>query len=128
MNLLAIQNAFLTNCSKPEAELLGNHLCLFSYGSGLQASMYSISITPKKTESLSKLINGIAGVPARLSSREKVDPSVFSKTMKLREENHHKGNLLVSACLHCITYIVTLGTLCLIAILHFSSLHSCWKC
>jgi len=77
--------------SKPEAELLGNRLCLFSYGSGLQASMYSITVTPKKIESLTKLLNGISGVPDRLKSRQKVDPSIFSKTMKLREEVHHKA-------------------------------------
>jgi len=77
--------------SKPQAELVGNRLCLFSYGSGLQASMYSISITSKNSESLTKLISGIATVPARLNSRQKVEPAIFSKTMKLREEVHHKA-------------------------------------
>lgn len=85
--------------SKPEAELLGNRLCLFSYGSGLQASMYSIRITSTKTEAFSKLLNGVVGVPARLNSRQKIDPSVFSKTMKLREEVHHKGKqITINLC------------------------------
>jgi hydroxymethylglutaryl-CoA synthase len=77
--------------SKPENELRGNRVCLFSYGSGLQASMYSIRIASESSESLSKLLNGISTVHKRLNSREKVDPDAFSKTMLLREHVHHKA-------------------------------------
>jgi len=77
--------------SKPESELRGNRVCLFSYGSGLQASMYSIRIASGNSESLKKLLDGISTVHKRLTSREKVDPAAFSKTMLLREHVHHKA-------------------------------------
>ncbi len=77
-------------CSKSEEQLVDNRLCLFSYGSGLQASMYSIRVC-KANGQLTKLLSGIQDVKARLELRKKVEPSLFEKTMTLRQEVHHKG-------------------------------------
>lgn len=76
--------------SKSEQQLVDNRLCLFSYGSGLQASLYSIRIC-KAGRQLTKLLSGIEDVKARLESRKKVDPALFEKTMTLRQEVHHKA-------------------------------------
>jgi len=76
------------NFSKPIDDLIGNRLCLFSYGSGLQASMYSIKIN---NNGLSQLLHGIHDVAKRLDSRIKVEPREFAKIMSLRQEVHHKG-------------------------------------
>jgi len=77
--------------SKQLDQLKGNRLCLFSYGSGLQASIFSIRIIPEETDKLTKLLEGVADVNQRLISRKKVDPGQFSKTMLLREKNHHQA-------------------------------------
>lgn len=77
-------------CSKTEDQLINNRLCLFSYGSGLQASLYSIRIQ-KAGDQLTKLLSGIRDVKQRLDSRKKVDPAMFAKIMALRQEVHHKA-------------------------------------
>lgn len=76
--------------SRSETELRGNRICMFSYGSGLQASMYSFRVSGT-SDKLSQLLAGLAEVAGRLDSRIKVDPSDFAKTMLVREETHHKG-------------------------------------
>ena len=87
--------------SKPEEELPGNRICLFSYGSGLQASMYSIRISSDNSPGLKKVLGGISDVQKRLNARQKIDPAAFSKTMKLREEVHHKGNTPFTRMCEC---------------------------
>lgn len=76
--------------SKSEAELRGNRICMFSYGSGLQASMYSFRVSGT-SEKLSQLLEGLGEVATRLNTRVKIEPSAFAKAMLVREETHHKG-------------------------------------
>lgn len=96
--------------SKTESELLGNRICLFSYGSGSIASMYSIRVSNSSTESLKKLLMGVSDIQQRLSDRKKVDPAIFSKIMELRQSVHHSGETtntfaatrnLIMFCLNC---------------------------
>ncbi|CAD5123315.1 DgyrCDS11673 [Dimorphilus gyrociliatus] len=72
-------------------KLPGKRLVLFSYGSGLASSMFSVKIDNSVSQQLKNLYKGIADVPARLEKRIKVSPSVFDKIMKLREETCHKA-------------------------------------
>lgn len=76
-------------CSKPIHELVGQRVGLFSYGSGLASSMFSIKIIegPK----LTKLVSNLKSVESILNSRKKIDPIEFSKTMEIRELNHSKA-------------------------------------
>ncbi|CAL8077853.1 unnamed protein product [Orchesella dallaii] len=76
--------------SKQEHELRGNRICMFSYGSGLQASMFSFRVSGT-SDKLSMLLEGLSDVSDRLNNRVKVDPSDFAKTMMIREETHHKA-------------------------------------
>ena len=76
--------------SKTESELRGNRICMFSYGSGLQASMYSLRVSGTSNK-LSQLLEGLSEVSQRLNSRVKVDPTQFAESMLVREETHHKG-------------------------------------
>ncbi|XP_067928668.1 hydroxymethylglutaryl-CoA synthase 1-like [Watersipora subatra] len=73
------------------ATLTGKRAVLFSFGSGLASSMYSVkfssNISPDSP--LAKLTASLSDLPQRLESRQKVDPSVFSEALKLREETHH---------------------------------------
>ncbi len=63
-------------------------MVLFSYGSGLASSMYSLKVT-SNLEELSRLMAPVADVPQRLSCREIVEPAKFEAIMKLREDTHH---------------------------------------
>ncbi|XP_064595779.1 hydroxymethylglutaryl-CoA synthase 1-like [Liolophura sinensis] len=73
------------------AELAGKKIVLFSYGSGLASTMFSMTATDDYYEgsSLAKLHDSLKGLQDRLDSRIKVQPETFDKTMKLREETHH---------------------------------------
>jgi 3-hydroxy-3-methylglutaryl CoA synthase len=67
---------------------------LFSYGSGLASSMFSLRITKSVREIVEK-----ANIHERLSRRTEVNPKTFSLVMKEREKcfsslGHGKGNLL----------------------------------
>ena len=73
-------------CSKSKDELIGNRVALFSYGSGLIGSFFSLKV---RAENLELITSTLAELNKRLDSRKKVEPSEFSKTMKLREETHH---------------------------------------
>jgi hydroxymethylglutaryl-CoA synthase len=72
-------------CEEPEPA--NKRIALFSYGSGLASSLFSIRIN--EGPALVRLLNGLSDVKPRLESRRKVCPSDFSATMKLREETHH---------------------------------------
>ena len=76
--------AFL--CSKPKENLIGNRVALFSFGSGLVSSFFSLKI---RDENLDLITSTIGNLTEILSSRRKVEPSEFSKAMQLREDTHH---------------------------------------
>lgn len=44
---------------------------------------------------LDKLVSSLSDLNVRLDSRRKVSPAVFSENMKLREETHHLGRMLL---------------------------------
>ncbi|KAK7100645.1 hydroxymethylglutaryl-CoA synthase 1-like [Littorina saxatilis] len=71
--------------------LRGKRVVLFSYGSGLAASMYSLRFADDRTPDspLEQLVSSLSDLQARLESRQKVVPQDFDKCMKLREETHH---------------------------------------
>ncbi|XP_075236307.1 hydroxymethylglutaryl-CoA synthase isoform X2 [Lycorma delicatula] len=68
--------------------LSGQRVGLFSYGSGLASSMFSLKI---KENGLKKLINNLSHIKKTLNERTKVSPDDFCKIMKIREENHFKA-------------------------------------
>jgi hydroxymethylglutaryl-CoA synthase len=64
--------------------LQGKRIVLFSYGSGLAASMFSVRVSGPVDHIVSKL-----NIPNRLAARQKVTPETFDQTMQLREKTHH---------------------------------------
>ncbi|XP_037951178.1 hydroxymethylglutaryl-CoA synthase 1-like [Teleopsis dalmanni] len=70
------------------AELLGKRIGVFSYGSGLAASMYSIAVT-QDAKAFEKFVQKLNYVLPALNSREKVAPETFSELMEVREKNNH---------------------------------------
>lgn len=73
--------------------LAGKRIALFSYGSGLASTMFSLKISDDDgpDSPLSQLVSSLSNLKARLDSRKKVSPAVFAETMKLRQETHHKA-------------------------------------
>ncbi|KAI9229192.1 MAG: hydroxymethylglutaryl-coenzyme A synthase C terminal-domain-containing protein [Piptocephalis tieghemiana] len=62
---------------------IGERIALFSYGSGLAATMFSIRVTGN-TDPIRKALD----LSHRLDSRVISDPSHFDEVMRLREETH----------------------------------------
>uniref|UniRef100_A0A182SSX9 Hydroxymethylglutaryl-CoA synthase n=1 Tax=Anopheles maculatus TaxID=74869 RepID=A0A182SSX9_9DIPT len=69
-------------------ELLGKRVGVFSYGSGLASSMYSIALTTDR-ERLAEFKRHLNYVQPLLDRRSKVDPAEFTKLMEVREKNNH---------------------------------------
>ena len=79
----------MCSISKQPSELCGKRVVLFSYGSGLASSLYSLRFSTD-CSSFSTISNVLSDIPTRLKSRKTIAPSDFEKIMKLREETHHK--------------------------------------
>lgn len=79
--------------SKPINELAGNKVAVFSYGSGLCSSMYSLTITKdvKNESSLMKIISSLDYVKLQLEARQKITPQDFTSILELREKNYHSA-------------------------------------
>ena len=73
-------------CSKTKDNLIGNRVALFSFGSGLVSSLFSLKI---RGENLDLITSTLGDLKKTLEDRRKVEPSEFSKTMQLREDTHH---------------------------------------
>lgn len=71
----------------------GKRVVLFSYGSGLASSMFSLKFTDNKApgSSLLKLVSSLADLRHRLDARVSVSPADFDAAMRLREETHHRA-------------------------------------
>lgn len=74
-------------------ELSGQRVGMFSYGSGLAATLFSLKGSSDKgpDSALTKLLASQADLQKRLNARKEVQPDVFAQIMKLREETHHKA-------------------------------------
>ena len=83
-------------CSNTVDSLRGKRVVLFSYGSGLAASMFSLRFTDDRSPDspLQHLVSSLSDLQSRLDSRHKVAPEDFDKCMKLREQTHHLGELV----------------------------------
>ncbi|XP_063367093.1 hydroxymethylglutaryl-CoA synthase 1 [Cydia amplana] len=77
--------------SKSPEELIGKKFALFSYGSGLASTMYSINICNDMSagSKLEKLITSLHDTVSYLDKRVSVEPSKFSELMEVRTKNYH---------------------------------------
>ncbi|XP_052861394.1 hydroxymethylglutaryl-CoA synthase 1 [Anopheles cruzii] len=69
-------------------ELLGKRIGVFSYGSGLASSMYSLSVTNDRGR-LVEFKRHLNYVQPLLDRRVKVAPAEFTRLMEVREKNNH---------------------------------------
>lgn len=72
------------------AQLCGQTVGVFSYGSGFAASMYSISIS-RDLAAVEAVTSKLAHIRVLLDARRKVEPEVFTKIMEVREVNIHSA-------------------------------------
>lgn len=77
--------------NKPLAELANARVGIFSYGSGLASSMYSMTISSDATKDsqLAQLVSKLSYVRPLLESRKSVTPQKFTDVLALREKNCH---------------------------------------
>ncbi|XP_017520810.2 hydroxymethylglutaryl-CoA synthase, cytoplasmic isoform X2 [Manis javanica] len=77
-------------------QLAGKRIGMFSYGSGLAATLYSLKVTQDATpgSALDKITASLCDLKSRLDSRTCLAPEVFAEKMKLREDTHHLVNYI----------------------------------
>lgn len=77
--------------NKPVEELAGSKIGIFSYGSGMCSSMYSMTIAKDAQESsnLSEIISSLQYVKSHLEKRQRVSPADYTKVLEWREQNCH---------------------------------------
>jgi len=68
--------------------LAGQKLALFSFGSGLASSFFSVSVT-RDVPALRRLLTSLADVKPRLEARIKMSPAEFEDCLRMREEAIH---------------------------------------
>jgi hydroxymethylglutaryl-CoA synthase len=83
-------------CSRNIHELAGKRVGLFSYGSGLSSTMYSLCISSNTSpdSSLNRLIENLSHIKPLLDQRQRAAPEDFACIMEIREQNHHKGKVI----------------------------------
>lgn len=79
--------------SKNIDDLSGIRVGMFSYGSGLAATLFSLCFSEdvSKTSQLRYLHSSLQDVKTRLSIRKKVSPETFTEMLKLRDATHHQA-------------------------------------
>lgn len=81
--------SFLISADSDVTKLNGRHIGVFSYGSGLASTMYSISIT-NDAASLQNLLDKLSYVKPMLEQRIKISPEEFTALMETRAHNSHR--------------------------------------
>lgn len=62
---------------------------LFSYGSGLSSSMFSLHINPAEIERLKKIVSSLSYVETKLEARRAVPAAEFTQILAKKKENLH---------------------------------------
>ncbi|XP_070602963.1 hydroxymethylglutaryl-CoA synthase, mitochondrial-like isoform X2 [Erythrolamprus reginae] len=72
-------------------QLAGSRIGVFSYGSGLAASMFSLKVSQNFAPGshLEKLVSSLSDLETRLGSRKCVSPEKFNEILKVREDTHN---------------------------------------
>lgn len=71
------------------SKLNGKHIGVFSYGSGLASTMYSISVTNDSAK-LQSLLDKLSYVKPLLEQRTRISPDEFTSLMETRAHNSHR--------------------------------------
>lgn len=79
--------------SKPIDQLAGTKVGVFSYGSGLASSMYSLTIAKDSSvkSDLEVLVSRLSYVKEQLEARRRASPEEYTRVLEVREKNCHKA-------------------------------------
>lgn len=80
--------SLLVSADGDVSKLSGRSVGVFSYGSGLASTMYSISVTNDSAK-LKTLLDKLSYVKPLLEQRTKISPEEFTKLMETRAHNSH---------------------------------------
>lgn len=69
-------------------KLTGKNVAIFSYGSGLASSFYSITLSDNETQ-LRTVTDKLAHIKPLLEQRQQLTPHEFTQLMEIREHNNH---------------------------------------
>ena len=72
-----------------KVDLAGKKVAVFSYGSGLSSSLFTINFKENSSSVLEKIRN-VNEIEARLSRRIKLDPVEYTRRMSQREVDYLK--------------------------------------
>lgn len=80
--------------NKPVSELAGQRIGLFSYGSGLASTMYSLKV---HSNGLKSLVSNLENVKTMLSNRRIVPPKEYTEHMDSYEKSVNKSSYIPAA-------------------------------
>ncbi|KAF9689403.1 hypothetical protein SADUNF_Sadunf01G0088700 [Salix dunnii] len=96
MYTASLYAAFASLLHNKNSELAGKRVILFSYGSGLTATMFSLQLHEgQKPFSLSNIAT-VMNVPSKLKSRHEFSPEKFIETMHLMEHRYGAKDFVTS--------------------------------
>ncbi|XP_022248109.1 hydroxymethylglutaryl-CoA synthase 1-like [Limulus polyphemus] len=76
--------------SSSSGDMLGKRIGMFSYGSGLASSMFSLRVTTD-ANLMNNLHTSLKAQLAYLDLRKRVSPTEFTSILKIREDTHHQA-------------------------------------
>nr|QEV81804.1 Hydroxymethylglutaryl-CoA synthase [Prunella vulgaris] len=96
MYTASLYAAFASLIHNKSSDLAGKRVILFSYGSGLSATMFSLRFTEGEAPfSLSNIVS-VMSVAEKLKSRHELEPEKFVELMKLMEHRYGGKDFITS--------------------------------
>lgn len=92
----SIYSAFVSLIHNKHSTLAGNRVIMFSYGSGLTATMFSLRLNEGKHPFSLSNIAAVMNVADKLKSRHEIPPEKFVETLKLMEHRYGANDFVTS--------------------------------
>ncbi|KAI6702204.1 hypothetical protein NL676_011340 [Syzygium grande] len=96
MYTASLYAAFASLIHNKHSSLCGNRVIMFSYGSGLSATMFSLKFNDGKHPFSLSNITAVMNVDKKLKSRHEFPPEKFVETMKLMEHRYGAKDFVTS--------------------------------
>lgn len=88
--------------NKNAESLLGKRIGMFSYGSGLASSMFSLQVS-KDAGRVESLLASLGDIPSRLEARTALPAAEFTTILKAKEDSYNKAPYQPTASLDTLT-------------------------
>jgi len=87
----SMYTGLLSLIASEQEKLANKRVLMFSYGSGMAATMYSLHVPKSAGSEIAKLAR-ITDIKKRLAARVAVNPTDYTEVMSLRERTHSAAN------------------------------------